>query len=237
VGPDGRASLSKLQVLFFTLIVFGLILLLALQTGNLTNISGTVVTLLGINGLGATIAKGADAKRLTISPENRAWLLRKGWIPSTTLDIDPTKARWSDLFTTGREFDVYRFQSFVFAIVVGFAMIAGGFTQLSAFTIPETILGIVGLSQAVYIGGKLAVPTETANLNAALDDLRAEEKKFRDTATLVKKAPVGTLEEAITLAGASAHDAYIDRARDVVALFTLQTNINVPPAALEPSFN
>ncbi|TAK47204.1 MAG: hypothetical protein EPO23_12225 [Xanthobacteraceae bacterium] len=237
VGPDGRASLSKLQVLFFSLIVFGLILLLALQTGNLTDISGTVVALLGINGIGATIAKGTDAKRLTISPENRAWLLRKGWITATAPDIDLTKARWSDLITTGQEFDVYRFQSFVFAIVVGFTMIAGGFTQLSAFTIPETILSIVGLSQAVYIGGKLVVPTETKDLNAALDDLRDREKKFRDAATSVKKAPVATLQEAITLAGPNAYDAFLDRARDVSALFTSQTNIAVASTALEPSFS
>lgn len=236
VGPDGRASLSKLQVIFFTLIVFGLILLLALQTGNLTDISGTVVTLLGINGLGATIAKGADAKRLTISPENRAWLLRKGWMSSSTPDIDFTKARWADLFTTGREFDVYRFQSFVFAIVVGLTMIAGGFTQLSAFTIPDTILGIVGLSQAVYIGGKLVVPTETADLNAALDDLRNEEKKFRDAAAAAKKAPLASLQEAITLSSAGTYSAYMDRARGVSTLFESQTGITVPPTALEPSF-
>ncbi len=55
-------------------------------------------------------------------------------------------------------------------------MIAAGVGQLSTFVIPDTILGIVELSQAVYIGGKLVTPTGMKALNDALDDLRAREK-------------------------------------------------------------
>jgi hypothetical protein len=81
-GPDGKGSLSKFQILSFTLLVFGLILLFSLQTGMLSDLSGTILALLGINGIGATIAKGADTQRITLSADNRAWLLRKNWIPT-----------------------------------------------------------------------------------------------------------------------------------------------------------
>jgi hypothetical protein len=191
--------------------------------------------LLGINGIGATVAKGADAQRNTIAPENRAWLLRKNWIPIAKTLVDPANASWRDFFSTDGEFDVYRYQSFIFGLVVGLALIAGGVTQLSTFVIPDTILGIVGLSQAVYIGGKLVTPTNISALNAAITDLRDRESKFRDAATAAKKSSVADLQEAISLAGQSAYDAYLDKAKDVAALFTAETGIAVSPDALAPS--
>jgi hypothetical protein len=234
-GPDGKGSLSKFQILSFTLVVFGLILLFMLQTGVLSDLSGTILTLLGINGIGATVAKGADAQRNTIAPENRAWLLRRNWIPTAKTPVDTSNASWRDFFTTDGEFDVYRYQSFVFALVVIVALVAAGVTQLSTFVIPDTILGIVGLSQAVYIGGKLVTPTNMSDLNTAITDLRDREKKFRDSATTAKQGAVASLQEAIALAGQPAYDAYRDRAKDVAALFALETGNVVSAAALEPS--
>jgi hypothetical protein len=58
-GLDGKASLGKLQILLFSLIVFGLITYFLLKTGVLTDISSTVLVLLGIAGIGSTVAKGA----------------------------------------------------------------------------------------------------------------------------------------------------------------------------------
>jgi hypothetical protein len=236
-GPDGKGSLSKFQILSFSLVVFGLISLFTLQTGMLSDISGTILTLLGINGIGATVAKAADAQRNTIAPENRAWLLRKNWIQVAKTPIDASNASWRDFFTTNGEFDVYRYQSFIFSLVVIVALIFAGVTQLSTFAIPDTILGIVGLSQAVYIGGKLVTPTNMSDLNAAISDLRDKEKQFRDTATAAKRGPVATLEEAIQLAGQSAYDAYKDKAKDVAALFSLETGISINAASLEPSLS
>jgi hypothetical protein len=236
-GPDGRGSLSKFQVLFFSLIVFGLILLNALRTGGLPDLSGTILTLLGISGIGSVIGKGADAQRNTISPENGAWLLRRTWMPARTTTLDTSNASWRDLFSTNGEFDVYRYQSFIFALVVGITLLAAGVTQLSSFTIPETILGIVGLSQVVYIGGKLVVRTNMSDLNAAISDLRDREQKFRDAATTKKGGAVADLQEAVQLAGQNALDAYKDKARDVAALFTAQTALPVSEAALDPAIN
>ena len=238
VGPDGRASLSKFQVWSFTLVVFGLFVLFTARTGMLADLSATVLTLLGISGIAGTIAKGTDQHRNTISAENRAWLLRKNWIPTAKTPVDMSRASWRDFFTTNGEFDVYRYQSFVFSLVVMGALVVlilVGEAQLSTFSIPETVLGIVGLSQAVYIGGKLVTPTSTQDLNSAIADLRDRERKFRDDVTVKKSGPVTDLQEAKQLAGQSAYNAYKDKARDVAALFTVETGITVSPAALEPS--
>ena len=208
VGPDGKASLSKFQVVAFTLVVFGLVLLFWLQTGMLADLSSTILTLLGISGIEAIAAKGTDQKRNTISAENRAWLLRKNWIPTAKTPVDASKASWRDFFTTNGEFDVYRYQSFVFSIVVMAALIGAGVTQLSTFTIPDTVLGIVGVSQMVYIGGKLVTPTNMQDLNAAITDLRDRECKFRDDATVKKSGPVSGPQEAVQLVGQPAYNAY-----------------------------
>jgi hypothetical protein len=234
-GSDGKGSLSKFQILSFSLVVFGLILLFMLQTGMLSDLSSTILALLGISGIGATVAKGADAQRNTISADNRAWLIRRNWLPSTKTAGDASNASWRDFFTTDNEFDVYRYQSFIFGMVVVLSLIATGVTQLSTFVIPNTILGIVGLSQAVYIGGKLVTPTNISDINAAITDLRDREKKFRDAATAAKKGRIADLAEAVSLLGQSALDAYEDKAKDVAALFELETHNVVPPAGLRPA--
>lgn len=66
--------------------------------------------------------------------------------------------------------------------MVAGALIIGGVTQLSSFEIPQTLLGILGLSQVVYIGGKLVTPTTMADLNKSIGDLREAERKFRASA-------------------------------------------------------
>lgn len=235
-GPDGRGSLAKFQVLLFSLLVFALILLFMLRTGMLSELSGTILTLLGINGIGATLAKGADANRNAISAENRAWLLRRNWIQAKRELADNSAATWSDFFTTDGEFDVYRYQSFIFALVVGGAMVAAGVGQLSTFAIPDTILGIVGLSQAVYIGGKLVTRTNMADLNTAISDLRDREKKLRDTALAARQAlAIGAPAGLADLVGPVAYGGYREKARDVAALFTAETGVPVTDQSLEPS--
>ncbi len=235
-GPDGRGSLSKFQVLLFSLLVFALIVLFMLKTGMLSELSGTVLALLGINGLGSTIAKGADANRNTLSGENYAWLLQRGWIQAKRDLIDNTQAKWSDFFTTNGEFDVYRYQSFLFSLVVAFAMVAAGIWQLGSFVIPDTILGMVGLSQAVYIGGKLVTRTNMTDLNTAIADLRDKEKALRDSAVTARQnlaagAAVPGIQQ---LVGVGPYADYRGKAAEVATFFTAETGIAVGSQHLEP---
>jgi hypothetical protein len=233
-GPDGKASLGKLQVLMFSLIVFGLITYFLLKTGALSDISSTVLTLMGIAGIGSTVAKGADSSRTTLTPENRAYLLRKGWLPSARHPA-VNEANWRDLFTTDGEFDVYRYQSLIFSLVVGAALVIGGVTQLSSFEIPEALLGILGLSQVVYIGGKLVTPTTMNDLNKAVSDMRDMEKKVRAAAIAANNNVLpAEINPAASAAVQTAYTNYLSQATDVATLFTEQTLLAVAPQQIQP---
>lgn len=234
-GSDGKASLGKLQVLMFSVIVFGLITYFLLRTGALSDISSTVLMLMGIAGIGSTVAKGADNSRTTLSPENRAYLLRKGWLPSARFTTT-SDAHWRDLLTTDGEFDVYRYQSLIFSLVVGAALIIGGITQLASFEIPQALLGILGLSQVVYIGGKLVTPTTMADLNKALGDMRSLEQKVRAAALDANNNVLPSVLDPTASAGLkAAFDAYLTQATDVATLFTEHTSLAVPPQRIQPA--
>ena len=127
-----------------------------------------------------------------------------------------------------------RNQSFIFGLVVIGGLIAAGVSQLSTFVVPNTILGIVGLSQVVYIGGKLVTSTNISDLNAAIAGLRSDEQKLKATAVAKKQGQVASLAEAIPLMGQEAYNAYRQKARDVAAIFTDATGLVVADASLEP---
>src|SRR6202035_3683318 len=88
-------------------------------------------------------------------------------------------AKWRDIVTSDGEFDVYRYQNCIFSLVVGGALLSAGISQLASFTIPETLLGVLGLSQVVYVAGKLVSPASVADLNKSTAALRELERKFR----------------------------------------------------------
>lgn len=167
-----RASVQKLQVLMFSSLVGFLVLDLVLRTGALAALSPTVVGLLGISGVGAAAAQITYRQRTRLSFENWAWLQNRGVIKATT----PTTGlgpQWRDLVLTNREFDVYKLQTLIFSVTVAVALVVGGASSLATFTVPETLLGILGLSQVVYVGGILVRPPAVDDLDQALTKLRA----------------------------------------------------------------
>jgi len=240
-GPDNRGSLSTLQVFFFTVLVFVMLAYVLLRTGMLSDLSTTVLELLGISGLGATAAKGADSSKTAIEPANQAWLLNKGWYDAPTARAagQPT---FYDLISSDGNFDVYRYQSFLFSAAVGGALFVGGISQLSSFTIPQNILGILGLSQVVYIAGKLVNPNSASQINAVITGLRNAEADFIHAALTYQPAgaaaplpPPATLQDAITRAGNAAYGAYLTEAAAAGKLFTSVTGRVVDRQKLEPS--
>ncbi len=154
------------------------------RAGVLSDLS-SILLLLGIAGVGSAAAKGTDEQKNRLSFENRAWLIRKSWLPPAGWAAI-NKASWHDIITNdGGEFDVYRYQSCIFSLAVGGALLVGGVNELASFTIPQTLLGILGLSQVVYIGGKLVRTCSVAELNDAITNVRAAEKNYTD-ATMAK---------------------------------------------------
>jgi len=152
-GPDGKGSLSKLQILFFSFIVIALLAYVLLRVGRLSDVSYTVLALIGIAGVGSAAAKATDIARRRIDFDNWAWFVKLGWLTE------------------------HRFQNVVFSLVVVGALLGAGFSDLSTFAIPLNLLGILGLSQIVYVGGKLATPPSFDELNKAATDLRKKDGK------------------------------------------------------------
>jgi len=171
-----QGSIQKLQVLLFTLLVSGMVLSHVLTLGVLSDLSVTVAYLLGISAVGAAVAKKTSASRDRLSFENWAWLVKKRVIPINQVQADP---RWSDLVMTNREFDVYKLQTLIFSAVVAVALLASGEEGLASFTVPETLLGILGLSQVVYVAGTLASPPSMADLDQAITSLGELESKLQ----------------------------------------------------------
>jgi hypothetical protein len=245
-GSDGRGSLSKLQILFFSTIVFGLLTYILLRTGILSDMSKTILTLLGIAAVGSTTAKATDVQKNRIESKNLTWFLRKKWLPATGLSA-MNEAKWRDIVSSDGEFDVYRYQNCIFSAVVGLSLLFVGVTELSSFAIPDTLLGVLGLSQVVYVAGKLVTPPSFSDLNISADALRDLEMKFFDAATATPDPtppantpatnPPFTLEAAIRRAGRDKYNAFKKAVEDLKIEFT--SVVGQPPTAgaeMEPMY-
>ncbi len=242
-GPNGKGSLSKLQILFFSYIVFGLVLFIALKTGILTNLSPNILILLGIAGVTTAVSTQTDQSKNRLKFQNWAWLVSKHWLPPGGL-AEKNTATWNDLVTSNREFDVYRFQSLMFSLIVGAILLATGMstTDLSGFKVPEAFLEILGLSQAIYLGGKLVAPPTCKELDESLDALVGLEKAFGDRVNQARDAagnplpPPKNLDEAKARAPAE-YAAFAAAVQKVKIMFEASLNISLEPGAdLAPSY-
>lgn len=237
-GSDGKGSLSKLQILFFSLIVFWLLSYILARTGALSDLSSSILYLLGIAGVGSAMAKGTDEHKNRLSLDNRAWLIRKGWLPPGGWAA-VNKASWHDIITNdGGEFDVYRYQSCIFSMTVGGALLINGVQELASFTIPETLLGILGLSQAVYIGGKAVSTSAVAELDDAVSAARKAEKALVQPAApkpAAAAAGAGEVSLAAEQAKQVAFAEYLEKATDAKVLFESLTGVTITDDQLKPA--
>jgi hypothetical protein len=230
-GSDGKGSLSKLQILFFSLIVFGLLSYIVARAGVLSDLSSSILLLLGIAGVGSAAAKGTDEQKNSLSTENRMWLIRRGWLPPAGWAAI-NKASWHDIITNdGGEFDVYRYQSCIFSLTVGGALLAGGVNELASFTIPQTLLGILGLSQVVYIGGKVVSTSAVAELDDAVTKARAAEKTYADA--MIAPLAADAAADGVALVKSSLAD-YMIKVENAKILFVALTDLKVNDAPPKP---
>ena len=181
---SGRASLSVAQVFFFTLIVVWLAIYWALQVKGLVPIDNSVLGLLGIAIVGSGVGKTVDSTRFRVTVENWAWAKRKGWIKNDFTRVSSEHVpKISDLITSDQGFDIARFQAVAFSLVVGITLLHSGATASNAdafsnFYIDGTYLGIIGISQGAYVGGKYVGANLFAELNTKMDKVRSLELAF-----------------------------------------------------------
>jgi hypothetical protein len=177
-NPWGRASLGKLQIFVFTMIVFGLLLFYLLRSSVLAAMSADVMLLMGISAVGAAGGKVAYTANRRLSLQNFAWLIRKGWLPAlpSKRDVAP-RAKWSELFLDSqtKEFDPYSFQMAIFSVIVAIALAQTSLSGLGTFKIPAELLALLGISQAVFIGGKALDKGGYRDLDEKLNEVRKHE--------------------------------------------------------------
>jgi hypothetical protein len=242
-----RASVQKLQILLFSFLVAGMLLALALTIGQLSDLSATVLGLLGISGVGAAVAQATSSTRTRLSFDNWAWLVRHHVLPISQQDAEGPS--WGDLVLTNREFDIYKLQTIVFSVVVAVALLVAGGERLASFTIPEALLGILGLSQVVYLGGILARPRSIGDLDDALTELRKREDTLR-TAMLYNtdadadgKLPALTGKQPVANPSLSttntpiALQRYRAQQRQVALMIESTLEVGVDESKLDPDLN
>lgn len=172
---SGAASLARLQLLMFTLAVSGVYTYIYVRTGSLSTMSESVLLLLGIAVVGGGLAR-LTGDRTVLSPPNRMWLTARGVLrPVEGLP------RWRDLVTAGGEVDVSRLQAIAFSGSAVVALLVSGPADLSAFVVPEQMLWLIGVSQAVYVAGRAVPPETVRRANQEMDALRAAERAAADT--------------------------------------------------------
>ncbi len=177
-----RGSLPKFQILFFVLLVAYGLAYLAIWRGELSDISASIVYLLGIPALGTLGAQAVQTTRDRLSSENWAWLVSRRVLPMN----DPGShvgPRFSDLIMSDSELDLYKLQAVTFSAIVGFSMLVSGPTGLAKFEVPQTLLEILGLSQIVFVGGRLAKPTTLGDVDKLITELRSREIVLRRAAS------------------------------------------------------
>lgn len=180
-----KASLSRLQLLGFTLLVWGLLVFILIRTNVLSDISEHILWLLGISAGGTVGSKVTEIMKERLSFENWSWLRNQRWLTvheeGTGAEPDPSRARWGDLLKAADgSLDIYKFQLAVFSLLIGLNLLMStpDFVSLATFTIPTNLLTLLGLSNGVYIGGKAVGPNSVSELDKKVSALRDAEKAW-----------------------------------------------------------
>lgn len=82
-----------------------------------------------------------------------------------------------------------------FSFVIGIALLIIGIHGLANFSIPQALLGVIGLSQATYIGGKVTAPTGFGDLDTKLTAVRAAQDAFLKATSARWVQPANTDQE------------------------------------------
>ena len=228
-NPWGRAALGKLQIFVFTLIVFGLLLFYLLRSSVLAAMSTDVMLLMGISAFGAAGGKIAYRANRRLSFNNFTWLIRQGWLPELPHKRDvASRAKWSELFLDSqtKEFDPYSFQMAIFSIVVAVALVQTSLSGLGTFKIPAELLGLLGISHAVFIGGKALDQGGFTDLDDKLDDIRKRELNL----VALNHKPDAKSED-IEKENAALKEGIAEAARMFIECYRNQLQEKVPDAA------
>jgi hypothetical protein len=140
-SPDGYASLSQLQIVLWTFVVAGSAVYVMVLSGELIQVTTGTLVLLGISGTVSVLSRWHDAAQ-------------------TPAGAPPRLPRWSDLVVNDvdghREIDVTRVQMLYFTVITAIFVVMKVLTSYVIPEIPEGFQILMGISNAVYVGSKVA---------------------------------------------------------------------------------
>jgi len=149
--PDGYASLSQLQMVLWTFVVAASAVYVMVLSGELIEVTTGTLVLLGISGAVSVGTKLHDNAQAPNPPGSAS---------------EPRKPRWSDLVVNEvngkREIDITRVQMLYFTLVTASFVVMRVLTTYVIPEIPQGFQILMGISNAVYFGSKVAQPAASA---------------------------------------------------------------------------
>ena len=155
--PDGYASLAQLQMVLWTFVVLASAVYVMVLSGELIEITSGTLVLLGISGAVTVATQLHDQAQAAKAPPAAA--------PPTQ-----RKPMWSDLIVSEvngeRQIDVARVQMLYFTLVTAVFVVMRVLTSYVIPEIPQGFQILMGISNAVYFGSKVAQPAPAATAAA-----------------------------------------------------------------------
>lgn len=191
IGEDNAPSLSLFQVFLWTVITVWGVLYVFIVAGSLLSLTPEMMGLLGIAGVGSVaarlIAASGSPPQLAGSPAP---------VPSSGNDA---KALVSEMLSTNDKLDLMKLQLFVFTLVIAVYVVAR-IADTAAFpALDANTLLLLGVSQGVYIGGKLAGTTPLSRAHALKVELDVRNdalKTLKEKQTALGAPPAGSPQAA-----------------------------------------
>jgi hypothetical protein len=136
-GQQAPYSLARFQLAFWSFLVVTAYLFLWMVTEELDTITGSVLALLGIGSGTALSSSVIDAGKETAAAVTTA---SRGFL--------------NDLLTDGSGMSLYRFQMFIWTLVLGIIFVVSIYQKLDMPEFSTTLLGLMGISSGTFLGAK-----------------------------------------------------------------------------------
>jgi hypothetical protein len=175
-GPRKPYSLGRTQMAFWLFLVLASYLLLWNITRDRDTIPGSVLTLMGISAataLGAVVIDvskraaaqsnldaarreqiGLQTRQPPAAPDEITVLQKRVDRLNQRLETEPSRGFFLDLVSETDGVSLHRFQICVWTLVLGIIFIVSVFTDLAMPTFGDTLLALMGISGATYVGFK-----------------------------------------------------------------------------------
>jgi hypothetical protein len=156
---DGYASLAQLQMVLWTFVVAASAVYVMVLSGELIEITSGTLVLLGISG---AVTVGTQLHDHAQAAKNA---------PADGATVRQRKPMWSDLIVSEvdgrREIDVTRVQMLYFTVITAVFVVMRVLTSYVIPEIPQGFQILMGISNAVFFGSKVARPSVGSTSTAA----------------------------------------------------------------------